>query len=493
MHRSGECCRASADRASARYDRSRIGNGGQTRFLGTTRRKETLALRELAILAGFEAADVIAWRDGRPIECRQFLADAAHLAESLPHRGHVFNLCRDRYRFLVAFTAALLRRQVTLLPPSEAPGMLLDICRQYGDAYCLTDQPDSPADLPVCRYPERSATVGADQKVPSFDRGQVAAVVFTSGTTGEPKADVKTWGALLAESAMAMKRFWSDRPGPAAVVGTVPPQHMYGLATTVLLPAQAGFSLHNSRPLFPEDLRVALEQVPAPRVLVTTPLHIRACVTTQTALPDLQFILSATAPLSPGLARQAEEMYCTEVLEIYGCTEAGSIATRRTVEGNVWRTYDEMSLYRCDDRCFVQGPSVEPPVALNDVIQLRSAHEFSLHGRLADLINVAGKRTSLANLNHKLNEIDGVVDGAFFMPDEAPGTVSRLIAFVVAPGLSKQKVLQALRQQIDPVFLPRPVHIVDALPRTQSGKLPRARLAVLAAQLAKKRKHKESA
>jgi acyl-coenzyme A synthetase/AMP-(fatty) acid ligase len=450
-------------------------------------------LNELAILVGFEAADVIAWRDGRAITCRQFLADATHLAETLPQRAHVFNLCRDRYHFLVALTAALLRRQVTLLPPSEAPGILLDIRKQYGDTYCLTDQPDCPADLPVHRYPQRSATTGVDQKAPSFPREQVAAVVFTSGSTGEPKADVKTWGALLAESAMAMKRFWSDRPRPAVVVGTVPPQHMYGLATTVLLPVQAGFALHGGRPLFPEDLRAALEQVPPARMLVTTPLHIRACVTAQTVLPDLQFILSATAPLSPGLAHQAEEMYRTEVLEIYGCTEAGSIATRRTIDGNVWRTYDEMSLYQDDDRCFVEGPSVEQPVALNDVIQLRSAHEFSLHGRFADLINVAGKRTSLANLDHKLNEIDGVVDGAFFMPEEAPGTVSRLIAFVVAPGLSKQTVLQALRQQIDPVFLPRPLHIVDALPRTQSGKLPRASLATLAARLGKKRKHRESA
>lgn len=450
-------------------------------------------MSELPILVGFEAVSTVAWRDGRPVECRQFLADVAQLAESLPHRTHVFNLCRDRYCFLVALTAALLRRQITLLPPSEVPGMLLAIRKQYADVYCLTDQPDCPADLPVHRYSARPAMIDADREAPSFHREQVAAVVFTSGSTGEPKADVKTWGALLAESAMAMKRFWSDRPRPAAVVGTVPPQHMYGLATTVLLPIQAGFSLHGSRPLFPEDVRTALEQVPTPRVLVTTPLHIRACIVAQTALPDLQFILSATAPLSPALARQAEDMYRTEVLEIYGCTEAGSIATRRTVEGNVWRTYDEMGLYRRDDQCFVVGPSVEQPVALNDVIQLRSAHEFSLHGRLADLINVAGKRTSLSNLNHQLNEIDGVVDGAFFVPEEAPGTVSRLVAFVVAPGLSKQDVLQALRQQIDPVFLPRPLYMVDALPRTQSGKLPKASLAALAVRLAKNRKHKKSA
>lgn len=444
-------------------------------------------MNDLPLLGHFEATGVVAWRGERPVECRGFVAEVKRLAERLPARAYVFNLCKDRYHFLVGFAAALLRRQTSLLPPSEVPRVLQDIAERYPEVYCLTDQRELGLALEVVRYEGKAGPPAASMHVPAFAAEQVAAIAFTSGTTGEPQPNVKTWGGLVAESHMASARLWSRRSGAATVVGTVPPQHMFGLAMTVLLPLQAGFALHAGRPLFPEDVRVALAAVPGPRVLVTTPLHIYACVAAQLALPALEFILSATAPLSVELARQAEEMFHTEVLEIYGCTEAGSIATRRTVEGNLWRTYDEMSLSLQDGRCFVRGPSFDGAVELNDVVQLRNVHEFSLHGRVADLINVAGKRASLADLNRKLTEIEGVHDGSFFMPEESADGVSRLMAFVVAPGLSKQDVLRALRDRIDAVFLPRPLYMVKALPRTETGKLPRSHLQELAMRLAHRR------
>jgi acyl-coenzyme A synthetase/AMP-(fatty) acid ligase len=64
----------------------------------------------------------------------------------------------------------------------------------------------------------------------------------------------------------------------------------------------------------------------------------------------------------------------------------------------------------------------------------------------------------------------------------------RLTAFVVAPGLDRTAVLAALRERIDPVFLPRPLHLVDALPRNATGKLPRESLVALARALAARRR-----
>jgi len=45
---------------------------------------------------------------------------------------------------------------------------------------------------------------------------------------------------------------------------------------------------------------------------------------------------------------------------------------------------------------------------------------------------------------------------------------------VVAPGLDSEQLLAGLRERLDPIFLPRPLIFVDALPRTAVGKLPRA-------------------
>jgi acyl-coenzyme A synthetase/AMP-(fatty) acid ligase len=74
-----------------------------------------------------------------------------------------------------------------------------------------------------------------------------------------------------------------------------------------------------------------------------------------------------------------------------------------------------------------------------------------------------------------------VRDGVFFMPENDDGAVSRLTAFVVAPDLTRAALMQALRERIDPAFLPRPLYLVDALPRNATGKLPREALNALCA------------
>ena len=165
------------------------------------------------------------------------------------------------------------------------------------------------------------------------------------------------------------------------------------------------------------------------------------------------------------------------MLEIYGCTEAGSIASRRTLDGDRWRLYDGFQLR---DGC-LSGAHLPQPVALNDVIEECSEVEFRLLGRQEDLVNIAGKRTSLGYLSHQLNEIEGVTEGVFVMPDEAGTEVRRLLAVVVAPDLSEARILAALAERLDPAFLPRPLVKVAALPRNDTGKVTRAALLALIA------------
>jgi acyl-coenzyme A synthetase/AMP-(fatty) acid ligase len=121
-------------------------------------------------------------------------------------------------------------------------------------------------------------------------------------------------------------------------------------------------------------------------------------------------------------------------------------------------------------------------VLLADVIELRGHTRFLLHGRTADLVNIAGKRTSLAHLNYHLNSIAGVRDGVFVVPEQAGGAVARLTAYVVAPGLTSEALLLALRQRVDAAFLPRPLHFVETLPRNETGKLPQLALSQIAAR-----------
>jgi 3-hydroxymyristoyl/3-hydroxydecanoyl-(acyl carrier protein) dehydratase len=119
----------------------------------------------------------------------------------------------------------------------------------------------------------------------------------------------------------------------------------------------------------------------------------------------------------------------------------------------------------------VEGGHVTVPTPLADVLELQDERRFRLLGRANDLIHVAGKRSSLAHLNFHLNRIEGIDDGAFWMPDEEADGVTRPVAFVVAPGLSTAQIVQALRLHLEPAFVPRRVVHVDALPREATGKL----------------------
>ncbi|MGU7775328.1 AMP-binding protein [Burkholderia sp. MR1-5-21] len=449
----------------------------------------------------------IAWRDGTPVTVRAFLADVARVAAALPAGGHVFNVCRDRYRFTVSLCAALVAGKVSLLPSTHTPEMVRQLATFAPDAFCLHDAPDCAIDLPRFAYPDAGPGDDSDDApfvVPQIDAARIMAYVFTSGSTGAPVPHRKTWGFLVGCVRAAADRLGLLDGRALTLIGTVPAQHMYGFESTVLLALIGGLAFSNRQPFYPSDIRDELAAVPEPRVLVTSPIHLRALLSAGHALPRAALVLSATAPLAEKLACEAEAALGAPLVEIYGSTETGQIATRRTSQGATWELFPEIRLDARDDRdnpadddsgptVWVSGGHVETPVPMGDALELLGDGRFLLHGRKADLINIAGKRTSLAYLNHQLNAIPGVADGVFFMPDDtAPAfdsagfePVTRLVALVVAPTLAAADLQRALRERIDPAFIPRPLVFVDALPRNETGKLPRDVLAALVAQHAR--------
>jgi len=209
-------------------------------------------------------------------------------------------------------------------------------------------------------------------------------------------------------------------------------------------------------------------------------VHLRALLAEPHGMPRVALILSATAPLQDSLAAQAETAFGAPLIEIYGCTEAGQVATRRTTQTTAWHCLDGVALAQEQDGTWASGAAVEGAALLHDFIELTGAATFHLGDRAADLVDVAGKRASLANLNHQLLSIAGVQDGVFIMGEPDGARVPRLTALVVAPALSPEDLLRALRMRIDAAFLPRPLVFVDTLPRNTLGKLPRESLLRLA-------------
>jgi len=437
-------------------------------------------MRQRLPLLEHDRQGIVAWRGGVSILPAQFLGDVEGTAAGLPDRPYAVNLCEDRYHFLVAFAAVALRGQTNLLPSNRAPGTVRDLLAGYAPAYCLVDGPLDLGDMAGVHTMSLPATpCWASQEWPTLPGDQVVAVLFTSGSTGRPVPNPKRWADLRVGAELIGHRLGIVPRSPLSIVATVPPQHMYGLELSILQPLRNGVAVHGGRPLFPDDVCSALAEVAAPRLLVTTPAHVRALAATTLRWPDMVGIVSATAPLEPELARRAEQQLRAPLWEIFGCTEAGTMATRRTALGEGWEMLAGMQIHAEEDHVWVTGPQLPEAVPLSDVVELASPTRFRLLGRRTDQVNVAGKRASLADLNLKLLSIAGVEDGVFIVPEASDDPRQRLAALVVAPTLSEQEILMKLREFLDPAFLPRPLLKVNALPRAETGKLPRAELLAL--------------
>jgi hypothetical protein len=447
------------------------------------------AAQRLPLLHPRDLAQALAWRQGLPISGAQFLGEALALAAQLPD-GRPINLCQDRYLFALGLAAALLRGQTSLMPPNALPDTLRQVPAAGGAPYLLID--DSPPDtggLPVHRV-LRPAGASAVLQVPLIPVEQEAVCLLTSGSTGAPQPHAKRWGPLVANIRAEAERLAQLLQRPAltgiTLVATVPAQHSYGFESTVLLALLGGACFDAGRPFYPADIADSLQRVPEPRALVSTPFHLKALLLAGLPLPPVALTLSATAPLSPQLAAQAEVALQGQLVEIYGCTEAGQVASRRTTAGQTWHTLGELRITAHagpeGDTFTVAGGHVVEPTPLADVLVLQSATQFQLLGRANDLIHVGGKRSSLAHLNFHLNRIEGVDDGAFWLPDEVAEGIVRPVAFVVAPSRSARDIIAALREQLEGAFVPRRVVHVDVLPREATGKLTVAALRRFALQ-----------
>lgn len=216
---------------------------------------------------------------------------------------------------------------------------------------------------------------------------------------------------------------------------------------------------------------------------MTTPLHLRAPLH---ALSKLAGVVASTMSLPTSVAQAAETAWQVPVLEIYGSTETGVLAIRRTAGETLWAPLAGVSLRHEGDKIWATGPHIGPPVPLGDELELQLDGRFLWLGRSTDLLKVGGKRASLSALNQHLTDIPGVEDGVYFSPpgEDTNSTTPprRMAAFYVSATLSPPQVLETLRTRMDPAFLPRPLYRVVQLPRNANGKLPQAALAKLFAQ-----------
>ncbi len=422
-------------------------------------------------------APLIIIGDGKTLGRDRVQEAARALLEELdlgPVRPSLMPLC-SRYGDFMTVIAAGRDGGLPIILPNDADAAAVNrVIAEAGDVVVLASRGDDVAGISGAReiviVPHGPAD-GDAASIATDGASGGGISLFTSGTTGRPVRHSHSFAMLEAGAREWIKIIGA--PGEAkSLVCTVPPQHMYGLEAGIMLPlCSKDVSVFDARPFFAANVADALNAVPAHRVLVTTPMHLDLLVRGNVDLPPLHAVITATTALDADLAREAERRFATRVVEVFGTTETGLIGTREPTRTDVFMPRDDLRISFDGRRMSVASQWRTDALKIDDTIE-QAGKGFRHIGRGDDLVNVAGKRGSLAGLTRALCEVDGVMDGAFVMPDRpASGRgQTRPVAFAVAPGLDADTVRRALRKRIVAAFVPKRVVMIDEMPRTPSGK-----------------------
>ncbi len=416
---------------------------------------------------------------------REVHAAAIDLAPALSEASAACNLCVSRVGFLVTWLAALRSGVPMLLPPSGGSVDLARILRATPRPMIVADDARmisagwrelAPCHLWTGSVARAPASDSALTWQPDWHRPAV--VLHTSGTTGAPQPQIKTLAQLCAGARALGARLSQLIGGGSArierIVCSVPPQHMFGFEVSVMLPLTRSLPLLEGRPLLPADVQQAFADTP-PAVWIATPLHLHSLVQAGVSLPHCVAVIASTMPLAQSLARSAEERVHAPVLEIYGSTETGVLVMRRVARDADLLPVDGVRLVPVADGTLAFGGHFKSPARLPDHVEFTARGRFALLGRDSDLLKIGGRRASLSGLNLLLQEMPGLDDGVFYLPNNG-NPVQRLCLIHSGSALDRGAVEGWLRSRIDPAFLPRTLIRVAKLPRDDNGKLPRAAL-----------------
>ena len=353
--------------------------------------------------------------------------------------------------------------------------------------------------------PEAQATDPADR---------VAALLYTTGTTGDPKGVMLTHAGLMhvARLSTQLRGLVPDD----RVYGLLPFTHVYGMASVVFGSLCAGTSLDLQARFTPEAMAEALahrgitvcQGVPAMYAKLLEYLRDRA---TPFAAPTLRFLYAGGAPLPPALQREVEALFGLNLSNGYGLTEAsptvtqtrhdaprndGSVGTplpgveMRIVDrdgkdvasgeaGEIWmRGPNLMKGYYRNPQATAEVMRPGGWLATGDIGRRESdGGALFIEGRLKELIIRSGFNVFPAEVEAVLDAHPEVSQSAVVGRDV--GGNEEVVAFVeLKPGarVTPAALIEFAGRALAPYKRPSEVIVLPALPAAANGKILKARL-----------------
>ncbi|MGR8940598.1 MAG: AMP-binding protein [Gammaproteobacteria bacterium] len=428
----------------------------------------------------------VALHEGRLYRSDQFVASVGHWAHDLQTRtDRRYALYTHRaYPFAVVLFGLLHAGKEIWIPGNNLP----DTARQLQRAGCrlLGDWPDAePFDT------RRLTTAGSAGDLEALPASAPRIILFTSGSSGEPKAVPKTLRQLQAEI-NALEALWGSTLEKASAMATVSHQHIYGLLFRLLWPLSAGRCFHSPMFLSPEAMLA--QSGAAKSYWVASPAHLKRLDehSPWQGIAELSMIFSSGGPLPADAGRQILLASGRAVTEVYGSTETGGLAWRQASGKSdaPWQPFAGICLTRRGEHTLLNSPYLpdRQDLRLDDRLTLLEDGRLLLHGRQDRIVKIEEKRLSLSQMEQRLLDMPwisaayavvlarhrDVVGVALVLSESGKALLDEQGRPALIKGLRRE-----LSKRFEAVVLPRKWLFVNAIPLTAEGKINRVLLAAM--------------
>jgi acyl-coenzyme A synthetase/AMP-(fatty) acid ligase len=414
---------------------------------------------------------------------------AAWLARRLRRNVSDFKavlLCADsKAVIMAALLAAMLERKSLILPNTLSADGLEELRPTTDFGYAIMDKL-RPLPKGV------KAIVAPDPFLPPFqpisdlaiDPDMAWVQLYTGGSTDRPKIWNKTIRNLMGE-ALFLSRHFEVTPYDC-IVAAVPAYHIYGLLYSILMPFVASASVFGEIPYYPKEIIQAVRKKNA-TILISVPPHYRSLVKYSLESDTLRLAFSSAGMLAEEDGRAFTQNNRVDLVEIYGSTETGGIASRiRARKETAFTPFECVAVKIKKGYLWVQSDFLSPDLGdldsgyfkLGDRVEASQNGQFILLGRRDGIIKVGGKRVDIATIRQVLLRQKGVTDAAAFSLPVSDGRENQIVA-VVEGMVDITNLSKRLVAELEPYARPRSIKAVDKMPFTRAGKYDRSTLLAL--------------
>ncbi len=304
--------------------------------------------------------------------------------------------------------------------------------------------------------------------------------LFTSGTTGKPARIYKNSFNIMEELSILQK--FIPLTKNIIFLATVRPHHIYGFLFTILLPLFTDIPVIHTKSLLPGNILNIINKNNNNICLITIPAFINALlrVSKNHNTHHIPLTISSSAPLQKIAAISMNNTLSDSIIEIFGSTETGGIASRQTINGerdDAWQVFPGIEYKVQDDRLMIRSKMISPdqPTDMDgfyttmDIARVLDNEKFEILGRIQYIVKIGGRRVSTLEVEKCIINSGLVKECAVIGVKSKKMTGEILVAFLTGVANHK-KIKQYLINKIDLHKIPTRFVCLNHLPKTGVNK-----------------------